>query len=446
MDWYSFGLLLYDNIPLYLVILTCSLLFYFLIFRKTYISFLDPLIFNLLYSVFGFSVVIFLYATQSIHARYLWSYLLTQAAFLTGLFWFKPLQKDRIIQTDKPIRRFEEEGILIRILFLVCSSVYVVVQLLSYKLVGIPLFMLSRVGAYADSGGLGLLGRIIDVLRPATIFMLIYLLLMPGKGSFLKVYLTIFTILLLLFFGLSGSKSLFMSLGFIGFIYLLLNAGALREKFMSLRKYEGYILLVGFLFVFITIFVQLQNNSAPEDSSVNIFLYRLVASGDTYYFSYPDGVIETINGSKGFLALFGDIFSVLRIVPRENQPAVLGVQLFQYYYDADLIAGPNARQNVFGYVYYGFYGSILFSFAIGYVLSLLRNRLFFNLKQNVLGQILFMYLYLNMTFVETDPPVAISGIENALLIFPPFLILALLLYVPVYNLKMKKLQNSISPV
>jgi hypothetical protein len=51
-----------------------------------------------------------------------------------------------------------------------------------------------------------------------------------------------------------------------------------------------------------------------------------------------------------------------------------------------------------------------------------------------------MFLYLNLTFIETDPPVAVAGLSNAILIFPFFVILALIIYVPFY-----KMQNQLKP-
>lgn len=442
MDWVTFGLLLYDNLPLYISILAGSLMLYIVLFRKSYISFLDPYIFNLIYSVFGFSVVIFLYATKSIEVKYLYSYLLTQGAFFAGLFAFKPLNKSRLVGQNIPRINFEEEGILMKVLFLITAVAFFFAQVISYKLVGIPLLLESRTGAYADSGGLGLLGRIIDVLRPATTFMLIYFIFKPGKSFLFKLWLTLFGMFLMLTFALSGSKSLFMSAGFILFIYLLLNAGQLKKNVMSLHKYERYIIIAGLIFAFFTIVIQSGNNST-DNSSISVFLYRLVASGDTYYFAYPNHNIETINGSKSFLALFGDIFSVLRIVPRDKQPGVLGIQLFQMFSDSDLITGPNARHNVFGYIYYGFYGSIAFSLIIGLLLGFVRNKLFFVLRTNILGQLTFMFLYINLTLIETDPPVAISGLENILLIFPVFVVSAIILYVPFYNIKHQKIANSV---
>ena len=124
------------------------------------------------------------------------------------------------------------------------------------------------------------------------------------------------------FFALSGSKGLFMTVGFALFIYLILNASKFKSQFLNIRKYERYLIFAGLAFAFFTIIIQSGNFNNTSDSSLKILLYRLVASGDTYYFAYPNYNIESINGSKWFLALFGDIFSVLRIIPRNRQPGI----------------------------------------------------------------------------------------------------------------------------
>ena len=116
MDWFKFGLLLQDNIPLYTVILTLSILIYVFLFRKIYLSILDPLIFSLIFSVFGFSVVWFLYFTNSIELRYLLSYIFTQTAFWLGLFTFKALNTKGIFAKSKTVI-LEKEELFVLIFF-----------------------------------------------------------------------------------------------------------------------------------------------------------------------------------------------------------------------------------------------------------------------------------------------------------------------------------------
>lgn len=422
MSWLEFGILLNNNIILYLIITLISIVLYFFIYKNIYLSILDPVIFNTLYSVFGFTIVWFLYLTLNIDLKYLISYLITQLAFWFGLFFFRSLNKDSILSINKVIF-FRREPFFIKTLFFVTTIVYISIQLLSYIKVGIPLLKGSHVDIYNGSAGWGILGHFIDVLKPASIFLLIYYLFQSKSSLFFSIYKFFFLLLLLIFFTLSGSRSDFMTLGFVLFCFLILNAKEIKQPFSKIRNYEKIILIAGICFVFLTIVIQASKNG-DESSSITVFLFRLVSSGDTYYFSYPYRNIETLKGDHAFLALFGDIFGTLRIIPRNNLPVVLGLQLYRLFYESDVVVGPNARHNVFGYVYFGFYGSIVFSFILGLTLSYLRNKLFFTFRKNTIGQLLFVLLYLDIAFFETDPPVSISSIENAFIVLPPIILIA----------------------
>jgi hypothetical protein len=348
--------------------------------------------------------------------RYLVSYLFTQIAFWAGLFTFKSLTREEILSPSKIIE-VEDQYTLEKIFFLTVSSIYIIVQLISYKLVGIPLLLGSHIDIYNNSGGLGIIGRVLDVFKPCSIFMLIYFLFKKGASISFRAYQYFVLAITLLFFALSGSKGEFMTLGFILFCFLILNAHRLKKYFNKLGRWEVIIIGMGLFFVFLTIVFQPTENGITNNN-VEFFLFRLVSSGDAYFFAYPNHNIEHISGAHPFLALFGDIFSTVRIIPREQQPEILGLQLFRMFSNLDIITGPNARQNVFGYVYFGFGGSIIFSYLIGLALSLVRNRLYFNFRQNTFGMMLFVLLYINIAGIETDPPQAVSNIENVLLILP----------------------------
>jgi len=441
MDWVAFGLLLNEHILLYLLMLIGSIVLYVVLFKKMYISILDPFIYSLVFSCFGFSVVWFLYFTDSITIRYLLSYLFTQIAFWLGLFSFKTLTKKQIIKDRKTIV-IEHETLILQILFFTTSIIYIGLQLLSYVVIGIPLLLGSHIDIYSNSGGWGIIGHFIEVLKPISIFLLIYYLFKKNSSYFIFIYKYTFLALVLLFFALSASKGEFMSIGLIFFCFLLLNAPKYKDYFLNLKKIEIRLILAGLVFVFFTIIIQ-SRLVDDDSSSLGVFLFRLVAAGDTYYFSYPNANIETLNSSKPFLALFGNIFSTLRIIPHEDQPVILGVQLFRLFGETDLTAGPNARHNVFGYVYFGFYGSIAFSYLIGVTFSFLRNKLFFNFKKNVIGQIIFMLLYLQLVSLETDPPMAISNTENLLLVLPILAAITAFCYSLLMNFNPEKAEKSV---
>ena len=427
MDWVSFGLLLKANEVLYCVIFAVSVIIYALLFKRLFISILDPIVFALIFSVFGFSVVWFLYFTKSIDTRYLVSYMLTQVAFWAGLFTFQSLRRREILSEVKVVK-VEDEEFLEKIFFVIASSIYVLIQLASYALVGIPLLLSSHIDIYNNSGGFGILGRTLDVLKPCSVFMLVWFLFKPSRSILFKTYQYFFLMMVLLFFALSGSKGEFMLLGFILFCFLILNASRFKKTFGKLRRLEIMILGAGLCFVFFTIFVQPTENGITSNN-LQFFAFRLVSSGDAYFFAYPNHNIEKISGSQPFLALFGDIFSTVRLIPREQQPQILGLQLFRMFSNLDIITGPNARHNVFGYVYFGFFGSIIFSYLIGFLLSLVRNRLYFNLRRNTFTQLLFVLLYINLAGIETDPPQAVSNIENVMLILPAVIVITGFFYI-----------------
>ncbi len=424
MDWFSFGLLLNDNIVLYGIILFITIILYFFLFKKLYISILDPLIFSTVFSCFGFSVVLFLYFTQSILLKYLVSYLFTQVAFWIGLFSFKSLTIPQIIEKQKIIK-FQNEELLVKIFFIITSFLYISIQLISYIVVGIPLLLGTHIDIYSNSGGWGILGHFLDVIKPVSIFLLIHFLLKKSTSYFLLIYKYFFGLLILIFTILSASKGEFMSIGLILFCYLILNGYNLKRIFSNLKRIEIQLILVGIVFVFITIVAQ-SKLVGDDSNAIGVFLFRLVAAGDTYYFSYPNANIESISGSNSFLALFGSILSIFRIIPFSAQPVVLGVQLYRMFGDTDLTAGPNARHNVFGYVYFGFYGSIIFSYILGFILSFIRNVYYFKLKKNIIGQVLFVLLYTNFVAIETDPPMVISNLEIIILIFPLILLITVI--------------------
>lgn len=415
MEWNEFSQLLTNNLSLFFLCLFISVIGYFFIFKKFYISIIDPLAFQTFFSMFGCSVVFFLYLTSSIKPLFLISYLSTQIAFFFGLLYFKSLSKKDVLSSIKKVF-FLNEIFFVYAFFILTSFFYVSIQLLSYKLVGIPLLMGKHVDVYSHTGGLGSLGRFIDVLKPVSIYLLIYFLFNKTSSFAFKLYKYVFLFFVLLFFALSGSKGDFMTIAFYLFIYIILNGNQYNKYFTNIKNYERLVIVVGMFFAFGTIL--LTNEGYSLSSAFDTFIFRLVASGDTYHFAYVNNNIHHINGEHPFLALFGDFLATIRLIPRTDVPEPMGYTLFKIFYPDIGVAGPNARHNVFGYVYFGLIGSVLFSFLLGFFISFFRNKMFFVLRKNLIGQIFFAVIYVILSGAEGDPPATFSGIEMFLLIFP----------------------------
>lgn len=82
-----------------------------------------------------------------------------------------------------------------------------------------------------------------------------------------------------------------------------------------------------------------------------------------------------------------------RLVDWSQLPEHLGITTYQFHHTADTLMGPNARHNVFGYVMFGMYGSILFSFCLGAITGTIRNIFFQASKAHLILKIVIAILY-----------------------------------------------------
>jgi hypothetical protein len=156
---------------------------------------------------------------------------------------------------------------------------------------------------------------------------------------------------------------------------------------------------------------------------------RFINTGDVFYMSYVDNSLQFLDKGSGFLALFKAPLGALRIVSWDQLPVNLGLQLFWYHYDTDLMSGPNSRHNVFGLFYFGFYGSILFSFFVGFVTSYLRNVLFYKIKRNMTGMVIYVFMAMISPFLSQDfPGLALDKFLSFFIIFPVLYFFSLIVY------------------
>ena len=288
--------------------------------------------------------------------------------------------------------------------------------------------MPSRLEAFVGGTGIGILSRLMDVSTLCAI--LSYYLLLSNPSVFkVRILHHLLFISLIVFLVLSGSKAAFLNLVFCLFCLERFYPG-LRAKLksippFSILKNKVVVGLVGLTLALAI--VALQKAETPLNPYMEL-AYRFMLSGDVYYLSYPNNVYKLIENEHGFLALFQDFLGLFRIYAWDELPQAIGLDLTRYHHSGDLMWGPNARHNVFGLVYYGFVGSIIFSFSLGAVVSFVREKVLIMPFNNVFFYLFFSLLYIKITFVETDPMLALSYLSNVFLIFPMLLLIFLVLY------------------
>ena len=191
-----------------------------------------------------------------------------------------------------------------------------------------------------------------------------------------------------------------------------------------LKKNLKSILLCGLGMVSFIIFIQSNPNDLDENTLNPILALslRFIHSGDVYWYAYPNHVYLLVNGERWFTALFTDTLGLLRVIDWEQLPEAIGITLKNIHHPSDILQGPNARHNVFGLVYFGFYGSILFSFILGALLGFIRNILPYLLSNNFFGGGLFTYLMCRGAAIDTDPMLTITYFNNLIFIFPSLFI------------------------
>lgn len=437
LEFYYF-LLKYWYIYVYSFII-CFIIYY-LTYKKVFISLLDPLNLNVFFSFLAASVVFFLYFIGEINNYYFSSYCFTQIAFTLGFFVFKPIKKNELNLRFGNEKKIEDELLFLQILFLVSSSMHIMSQLYIYHLVGVPLFMKSYLDTYSGGGGIGMYARIISASTIMSWYLLIHFFV-NKKGQSIKKYLWFYIFISLVFFVLGGSKGTFLTIGFILFLYSLINSRfnltilQLRGKIFKLSLKLFYIVCI---MAIIIIFYK-------DNQGVNPFLQlciRLIHSGDAYFYGYPNDVLKNIKPASGFDALFSDILGMFRIVDWDKLPPPFGMTLYRYHYPlTEIMNGANARHNIYGLFYFGYIGSIIFSFILGFSVSFCRNFLFRNIKLNTLFGLFYTLLYMGSITFETDINLALFMLDSYFIGFILIFIFSLTFFLMYKNPELIKLKS-----
>lgn len=386
---------------------------YFLLFRKKILSLFDPIFLAFLGSALSGAAVIFLYAISEISIGYYYSYLATQIAFLIGFLLLsnaRPKSSAMAMTAHVPVS-FQFK-IISYLSFFLCVLVYI----LFYYKNGIPLLAESRIAFYYDAGIVSSL--INKFIFPLFVCSLACSFVMLFHGvSYEKVFFLFVVFVLAIFAVLSGAKSSLYQLVAVLYLYHIFS-----ERFDGYRNYLKRKKVLVFVFIvsvgaaFLLISIKIQHNNA-----FTYLLLRLVQSGDTFFYAYPNSVLDSMPSGNIFSALFPG-FSKYFGVPHEGLG--LGVELFQEVNKVDSIDGPNARHNVFGLLHLGWLGSVFYSFFLGLILSFSRFSLYKLLPANYIGSIVFVVILMSVVGIESDANMAFSKLLGSLFVLGLLLLLS----------------------
>lgn len=400
VEFFATLLLHYDK---YLLILLFVCLLYAIILKKRVYSLFDPLFLAFLVSAFGIADVVFLYDLKLIRSYYFISFIATQSAFLIGFFMFKPLRIPDVPEIKCPTQIDS-----LKILFILSSFLYISAQIYSYWQKGLPLLAESRLSIFYDQGFIGsMLNKIIAPSRIIAATLSIHFLI-TAKRHF-RYFSYLILSICILFSIPAGAKSNFLDLIFILFAYALFaNKYLPHNKLAIVNKLLVYVFIFSVIFAFIII-LYYHHLSNP----LYYMILRLVQSGDTYFYAYPNDVISQVTKANIIVALFPGFAKFFGVINPNNTPS-LGIELFRIVNDVNALDGPNARHNVFGLAYLGPYWSVLYSFILGTILGFVRSGLFRLLPATALSAVIYVVLFITLYSIETDANMAFGNLVGVL--------------------------------
>jgi len=425
MNYTEFAILLASAPAKYAFALVVSITAYFLIVRKRILSVFDPLLFNLIFASFGAAVVLFLFLTGEIQRYFFLQFCATEFLYLICLVAIPRSHKDKKLEdrllTTPHSRRFLQG------LYLSSAAIFSVSQISAYAVGGIPLFSdNSRLQYYTGGSGFGLLYRVISVSSFFCWYLLIYRFVYRWKIRYWPVIGDFFVLFLLVAGAiLSGSKSTFITVAFLIFYFRLIHRRTpqyppTRDRWLS--SLQRTVLLTTSLGALLVLVISGQADGLA--TAAGAFAYRLAVSGDTYFMAYPHNTLSALNPGNPIFAFFSGPLETFRLVAPGSLPEPIGFQLFRAATGMPGLFGPNPRHNVFGLVYFGLWGSMIYSAVLGLSVGLVRNVGLRFIKIGGFSELVFVLCAISVVSVNTDVNAFIGPVTDLLLMSPVLLGLA----------------------
>ncbi|MBD5267196.1 MAG: oligosaccharide repeat unit polymerase [Bacteroides sp.] len=411
-----------DNWMLMGLCIVLSIFIYFIAFKPYWKSVLDPLSFMILGSCMGCAVVLFLHFAKLMDNIYFFSYCTTQLCFYFGFRYGYKNKLKFILRNERHIKDINQ---FTKYVFISAAIIDFFSQMIQYKMMGIPIFMSSRLNMMADAGGAGILTRFISICRAFTIIMGFYYMQKNNSAPLLRKFAIFYLIYVVITCILSGSRGSVLIFGTAFFYYVV----AFRETYSKLNSYlSKYEFKILFVLAFLTIAVNILK-FGNLSTGIEMLGVRILSFGDTYYYAYPNNLIEQVDDSQPFKSIFSSFLGFFRIYSYSELPNPIGLDLFNFFSKNGDIGGPNARHNIVAYLYFGLFGGLLFSYILGWATGYFRKLFFKTRHKTLLGIAVSAWLYGAACGIETDINLYFFKLNSFIIAVPIIIVLAFILFV-----------------
>ena len=414
----AFLTLLAEHLIWYLSCLAIATITCYWLMRHHFFSLIDPLFYMLIVNeAFCVADVLFMLRFEMIDTSIAVNYLLTESALFIGILQFGMGKRSGWPSVGDPVR---PNSLTSNIAYRMAAGIFILLNLLVYFERGIPVLKESRNEIYRQQGW-GIAERISDVL----LVVIVYHLIDQLRRRRWKVAEWSLASAVLAIEVLSGAKIAVLQLFFIAGLASYYNGTARRYFSLKSRffRISGAVALMGALLV-ITIQGSGDSPGGQPLSAVASLAFRLVTSGDAFIYAYPGGFVNQLDGRNPLGAVLKDYLATFRIVSPDNLPAHLGVQISDRFTGQGDKFQTNAKHNIFGYVYFGFWGSLVYSYLVGSSIGWVRYGLRRKLPQNWLGGVVFILLSLGTIYLVSEPDALNYYVIGMMVGFAPLALIA----------------------
>ena len=403
-----------------------ELVFNFGIWYIFYVIVLLILFKKYLYSIFDPAIFIILMMSSclslSMDSSFYWYCLFACLAFYLGVVTNGRIKRN----TTSPIKL--NNFILLELFTLGVFLLYFIANIILYKDSNIPLFSddatSNKIAIFGS--GTGWIRRIFFFSSYIPIGLSLLCILTESRIK--RIIYSIFLMLFLMLSILLGSKSGFLGVFFIIWIFYT-QKNLWRGKnlyFKIFIKEKIKYLLLGSISIFVFI-VYSENLENPSFFWISLG-FRLMEFGDVmlyYKLQEVRDAFTQFNFLDFIKTEFNGILGILRIVEYQ-QP--LGYQMAKAYnggIESDIITGPNTVFLVRGHIFFGYLGGIIYSFFMGWLFSLLRLKILTYKITNIFIYSILIFVFFNLDGLLREFSQIFSVFFDFLIYTFPILIISL---------------------
>lgn len=302
--------------------------------------------------------------------------------------------------------------------------VYSVLLIFYIYKVDFSVFFISRFEA--NSGGLGIISRYMDVIR---LFIIAYFSIVAfSKKSWC--WYTVLVLFAIISSFMNGSKFAIIESIYTAFISIVLYY-SISFKIFTMKRVFFLLIISLIVLIYVAYFLDRMASGMGMVSKytdypiwLEALLLRVIANADMYYLSLPDGIIDFIgyqvsNWSNLFLRPL--IGSVLTEGLTGIQDSIsVGRAIWLYHYPDSLSGGSVEHFDLDAYVHFGLWHGVLYVLAIGIYIGFINKikmRIFRDRgKKNILFIMFFSYIYNKSYILLLSPTSGFSLIIDGVVI------------------------------